>query len=367
MKENCTIVIPILFNSNKRWDAFSKEIFERLLKWNRNERLQWKKVCYFEKFDEKKYISDMDAFECDINKMISEEAYFYDEAYRTFYDSQSAASCMFMMQDSGREGETKTLLGESGISLSFGKYTRNVRKIYFYLTNAHIGLLIVELLEEQVNDETEIETVMNTEVFVSMKGNKKVELLSWALGDMQNDFPYSRPFKKKCFLALYHQPMSKTVDEKEFDIDDFQISNFIMKGKGSSSGVIDFFGHYFQIFWLCILQKVEILHISQMAGKISRKRNMFLMRSHITKVNKEYVLFYNQYDLVECTYHTLGEKLYRKIRETMSIERDNANVREQMSALHEYAMLVTGRMTNLWLTILSVVGTIVGIIEFFFK
>ena len=166
------------------------------------------------------------------------------------------------------------------------------------------------------------------------------------------------------YQIVSYSKISKIENESSID------SNYetvIMKGKGSSSGVIDFFGHYFQIFWLCILQKVEILHISQMAGKISRRRNMFFMRSHITKVNKEYVLFYNQYDLVECTYHTVGEALYRKIRDTMAIERDNANVRAQMSALHEYAVLVTGRMTNLWLTILSVAGTILGIIEFFFK
>ena len=104
-----------------------------------------------------------------------------------------------------------------------------------------------------------------------------------------------------------------------------------------------------------------------MAGRISRKSNVGMVKGDIEYVNREYVLFYNQYDLIECTYDEMGEKLYKKIRDNMNINQENIEVREQMQTLHEYAVLLTGKRTNFWLTLVSIICSALAIIEFCIK
>ena len=49
MKETSTVVVPIQFDSKKRWGKFQKQIFEQLRDGKKNEQLKWKKICYDKK------------------------------------------------------------------------------------------------------------------------------------------------------------------------------------------------------------------------------------------------------------------------------------------------------------------------------
>ena len=160
---------------------------------------------------------------------------------------------------------------------------------------------------------------------------------------------------------------TENLEVKELDIKNIVLDNFIMSGEGTLNERGSFFSHYFQIFWLCILQKTEILHISHMAGRISRKKSARVMKKRCIKVNEEYVLFYNQYDLVECTYAKMGEDLYKNIRNNMNIDKGNEDVREQMRTLHEHAMLKTGEFTSRLLLFISIVSVIIALFEFGIK
>lgn len=367
MNETSTVVVPIQFNSKKGWGNFQKHIFEQLRKGNKDKQLKWKKICYDKQKNRELFITDEEAFESDINKKLSEEDYFFEEAFRTIYDMEQASSCFFILTDNRKKDGVSTLLNKRGLKLRFGERCRTIRKVYLYVTNAHIGLLIVELDAKPIVEGDEIDTVTDEVLMLSEKDGTKKEMVSWLLGDGWKENAYCFPFKKKCFLATYQCDDAKSEnekEEKELPREQIQISSFVMEGRGTSSSFCKFFEHDFQIFWLCILQKVEILHISQMASRISRKKNIFRMRNEIEKVNREYVLFYNQYDMVQCTYCTDGQRLYNNLREEMLITRDNSDVREQMKALHEYAMLVSGKVTNFLLTFLSIAASVASVLSF---
>lgn len=190
-----------------------------------------------------------------------------------------------------------------------------------------MGLLIVEFSEYSDNNMTNsIETSEHTEgnqdnnIVVDSErkiriGNRTEDLVEWVLGKSAIELNYVFPCQRKCYLATYKNN-GKTEDSevKELDIKNVVLDNFIMSGEGSACEKASFFSHYFQMFWLCILQKTEILHISHMAGRISRKKSALVMKQECIRVNKEYVLFYNQYDFIECTYDKMGETLYKDIR-----------------------------------------------------
>ena len=371
MKESSTIVIPIQFKSKKKWKKFDKQIFEELQLWNKVKDYKWKKLKFTDVDDSNNYLDVVAAFDGDNNKKEREEAYFYDEAYRTLYDEKGVVSSTYLLAKN-----EKVVMQDNDLYVSFGECTRKIRKLYLYLTNSHIALLIVELeAEETTRNNIDMNAIVDLErKLCIISKDKKIEedLLEWTLGldKDSKEFCYELPFRKECFLATYkidENISSETSDNKELDINNVDVNGFVMSGHGTDNELHSFFGHYFQIFWLCILQKTEILHISHMAGRISRKANLFLVKGDIEKVNKEYVLFYNQYDLIECTYDEMGEKLYKKIRENMNINQGNIEVREQMKTLHEYAVLLTGKRTNFWLTLVSIVCSALAIIEFCIK
>ena len=108
----------------------------------------------------------------------------------------------------------------------------------------------------------------------------------------------------------------------------------------------------------------EILHISQMAGRISRNKSPRRMYSEIRQVNESYILFENQYDLVECTYDEEGTKLYHWLRRKMQITENKKEVNDQMKSLTEYAGLLSGRWTRWFLAIVSVVCSAISILQF---
>lgn len=371
MKESSTIVIPIQFKSKKKWKKFDKTIFKELQLGNKVEGYKWKKLKYSNVKDSERYVSVVEGFDGDDGKQESEEVYFYDEAYRTLYDENGAASSIYFLTK-----DNNILLSDSNLYVSFGECNRKIRKIYLYLTNSHIALLIVELEgEENQMNKVDIRTIIDSErklCIIDKNKKSEADLVEWTLALDKNvkKFCYELPFRKKCFLATYkfdENISSETSGNKELDINNVEVKGFVMSGHGSINEMHSFFGHYFQIFWLCILQKTEILHISHMAGRISRKSNVGMVKGDIEYVNREYVLFYNQYDLIECTYDEMGEKLYKKIRDNMNINQENIEVREQMQTLHEYAVLLTGKRTNFWLTLVSIICSALAIIEFCIK
>lgn len=396
MKENSTIVVPIQFHSKKGWKGFQKHVFRRLESGIREEGLKWKKLAYpvngeLKENERDEFITDEAAFEMDVNKMRNEEEYFYDEAFRAIYDTKYASSCFFVLTESGKENEVllgaeETKKGEQAgakqgkqvrrLQLFFGETKRTVRKMYLYLTNMHSGMLVVELDEVEQDEKenalaNEIDAIVNEQPEIGRNRKSAKELIPWALGNAWKEKEYELPFKKKCFLAtllLNNAMKEECMNGCELKKENVEIRPFIMRGKGKGVEALEsFFGHYFQIYLLCILQKTEVVHMSYRTGEASRKKQIFFMKGNIEAANREYVLFYNQYDMVECTYDADGSAIYNRLRKELLIDRGCADIREQMNALREYATLVSGRMTNILLTILSIIGFVLSVIEFVAK
>ena len=75
------------------------------------------------------------------------------------------------------------------------------------------------------------------------------------------------------------------------------------------------------------------------------------MRDEIQRLNEEYTLFCNQYDLIECTYDEDGERVYSLLRDKLNINRNKKEVAGQVDSFKKYAELISGKWNTFWLAI----------------
>lgn len=376
-----TIVVPIIYSyktkygkiddfvfsklhrigagKSSEWEKFSDNVFSQLREVDFSGAFEWKKVNLTEQ-EECECIDSVIAFGGQEYFEELEKDYFYKEMFDTLYDKKGTASCLFMLTANENKVEFEN---EIVLKDDLNNSERYVQKVYFYLTNADIGLLIIE---GKLDD---VVVPANSCSKLLIKGKSVVEYFLGEGKSEDGDKIFGFPYNDKCFIAEYVVDEGYgcgNTDSLDIQLDNVGIivSNFKLKGIGKGEGLVDFFAHYFQIFWLCILQKTEILHVSQRAGRISRNKSTHKMRDEIQRVNEEYTLFCNQYDLVECTYDEDGEKLYSILREKMFINRNKQDVGEQVNALKQYAELISGKWNTVWLAFVSVVCSICSLVEF---
>jgi len=380
MNENATIIVPVQFNSDCTWSKFRKSIFcelrnnqKDICRNDKIEILQWKMLKYFvssekktsRKWNSELYVTDNAAFEKKVENIKQEQDFLYREAFRTLYDEEYAASCMFMLTV-GKD-ENVTLLEDLCLGINFGGEVRKIRKAYILLTNVKSCLIVLELceIEKSADGSNKVNRLEHiTDILSKYKQESLTAgLVKWVFGDDLKQREYVLPFGENVYSAVLKQNKSENVSR---EIPKVQIDSFSMTWERDyeEKAIGTFFGQYFQLYLLCILQKTEMLRLSQKAGDASRKIIVPIMSRLINKISGEYAVFSNQFDFVECSYDKQGTQIYNKLQEEMQIDKARDCVREQIKVLREYATFVSSRLTNILLAVISFIASVVTIVGF---
>lgn len=351
-----SIVIPVIFQSKKHFKNFKQfnKYFYENLKCNITGSYKWKKVVS-EKKDPDNEVYLNEAFGTQENEE-NEKKYFYNEIFDLLYSTENEVSAIYIVAMNHTLEFDDLIKAESSDIMKI-KYKNDIaipiRKVYLYLTNINSGLLVVEMyLEQQINSSQmeQMENVLeNKELMIDNKEIKK-----FFLG---NQLEYKNLFKQKCFVASY-----RWCDVEE----DLQINKYSMKydGRYMEDQFKKFFSYYFQMFLICIIQKNEILKVSEMNKEIARLNKFGKIRGRVDSIMSEYIKFQNRYDCIECTYNEEGQRNYELIRAAMSIQSDYEKLGKQMESLQSLANVKLEKTQNWILFAIAILEIIIAIVEY---
>jgi Mg2+ and Co2+ transporter CorA len=111
---------------------------------------------------------------------------------------------------------------------------------------------------------------------------------------------------------------------------------------------------------LCLVQRACILRFSQEVARISamneNKKNSLTAR--VSNLYKQYIRFVNRVYFREVTAQEQGIELYSMLQEHMKIEQNVKDLDNEISELHQYAILREDQERNKNLTLLSILGAV---------
>lgn len=312
-----TIIIPVYFSgSNKKVVSYEKlgMYIDRQLG------IHWKKIIDSEEnksgIDE---ISLTDAFESEDN-LEAERNYFYDEVFETFYNckQKTSTSCIWILERNG-----KTIFdGDNVYNVNFytvgdevkeRKFKIGIRKLYFQMFISCVGVFVLEIADVQgaFPDMLEIEHFF------------KQYIGKWFV-ENNNGFSLKIPFKNRYFLIDTLNP--KGIKEKN-------MLRYHTGLKIQNGCEISQFGFRVVLYELVILQKTQLLKMSELASGISREKNKKIRLKMISDLLEDYVMFKNQYEFIECTYDYKGQEDYEKLLGLLNVKDEREHLELQVNLM----------------------------------
>ncbi len=314
-----TIIIPVYFSDCEKY----VDSFEKLRAYiGRQLGIDWKRVIKSEDskpgMDE---ISMTDAFESEDN-LETEKNYFYDEVFETFYNcnQKTATSCLWILKRNGKvifDGDNTYNIDFSviGNKVEKRKFQIGIRKLYFQIFISHVGLFVLEI----ANVKAQFPDMLGIERFFKQYiGNWFVE---------NNNFKLKIPFKNRYFLI---DTLNST------DIKEKNMLRYHTGLKIQNECEISQFGFRVVLYELVILQKIQLLKMSELASGISRERNKRERLKMISGLLEDYVMFKNQYEFIECTYDYKGQEDYEKLLRLLNINDEREHLELQVNLMQEY-------------------------------
>jgi Mg2+ and Co2+ transporter CorA len=117
---------------------------------------------------------------------------------------------------------------------------------------------------------------------------------------------------------------------------------------------------YYKMAELCLVQRACILRFSEEVARISamneNKKNSLTAR--VSNLYKQYIRFVNRVYFREITAQEQGIELYSMLQEHMKIEQNVKDLDNEISELHQYAILREDQERNKNLTLLSILGAV---------
>ncbi len=314
-----TIIIPVYFSDCEKY----VDSFENLRAYiGRQLGIDWKRVIKSEDskpgMDE---ISMTDAFESEDN-LETEKNYFYDEVFETFYNcnQKTATSCLWILKRNGKvifDGDNTYNIDFSviGNKVEKRKFQIGIRKLYFQIFISHVGLFVLEI----ANVKAQFPDMLGIERFFKQYiGNWFVE---------NNNFKLKIPFKNRYFLIDTLNPA---------DIKEKNMLRYHTGLKIQNEFEISQFGFRVVLYELVILQKIQLLKMSELANHISREKNKGKRLKMISGLLEDYVMFKNQYEFIECTYDYKGQEDYENLIRLLNINDEREHLELQVNLMQEY-------------------------------
>lgn len=131
---------------------------------------------------------------------------------------------------------------------------------------------------------------------------------------------------------------------------------------------LPFLTQYVEMAVIVLVQRAVITNMSNRAAKIAKGFNSdgrinSAQRSEISALHEEYVSVQNQLLLSSVTMQEQGVEIFEMLRNEMYIDKNQTALEDQLHNLYEIANINSDRELNFWVTMLTIAGVLIGIIQ----
>ncbi len=116
---------------------------------------------------------------------------------------------------------------------------------------------------------------------------------------------------------------------------------------------------YVEMAAIVLMQRVELLRFSKRAGEESQKFDV----ENLQQLQKDYILFKNQFLLFEVTPQEQGYELYKKLQEELYVFEEKQELDNQLQSLYEYANVQQEQKLNEIAGSLGFLGILIALLS----